>query len=120
MATNKFYPQLAYINAITKAIEAVVTFTAAHDFIVGQIVSFRVQRQFGMREIDQKRGKVLATTSNTITVDINTRDWTAFDYSVLGDAGTTPPICVPCCSGVVEGAIPVTTIEDAFDNRRVS
>lgn len=119
MATNEFYPRYGLINALTNAVEAVVTFTADHDFLVGEIVSFRVGRAFGMREIDQKQGKITAVTSDTITVDINTRDWTAFDYSVLGNAGTTPPVCVPCCSGVVPGDIPVTNFNDAFDNRRV-
>ncbi len=120
MATNNFYPSLAYINAITNAQNAVVTFTENHEFTIGEVVSFRVTADFGMREINQKRGKVIATGSDNITVDVDTSSWTAFDYSALNTAGTTPPVCVPSSSSVVPGSNPpATNMLDAFDNRRV-
>jgi hypothetical protein len=120
MVTNRIFPQKAFINAITNAQSAVATFTADHDFIVGEIVSFRVTPDFGMFQINNLRGNVLSTTSDTITVDIDTLDWDAFDYSVLDSEGTTPPTCVPCCSGKIVGANPPQiVIEDAFDNRKV-
>ena len=120
MVRNQFYPQLAYINAITNAQQAVVTFTADHDFTVGQIISFRVTPDFGMFQINLRRGTVLETTSDTVTVDIDTSDWDAFDYSSLNDPGTTPPVAVPCCSTVVPASNPPEiNILDAFDNRRV-
>lgn len=119
MATNVFYPAFAYINAITNAQNAVVTFTAAHDFTLGEIVGFRVRPQFGMSEINNKRGKVIATNSTQITVDIDTSTWTTFDYSALNTAGTTPPVCVPSSSTVVPGSNPPeTNMQDLFDNRR--
>lgn len=120
MSSNQFYPRLAYINAVTNAQQAVVTFTADHDFTLGEIVSFRCSSQFGMVQINNLKGKVVAKTDDTITVDIDTTNWDAFDYSVLNNAGTTPPVCVPCCSGVVPGSNPsATNLLDTFDNRRV-
>ena len=120
MATNDFYPQKAFINAITNAQQAVVTFTANHDFTTGQIISFRVTPDFGMHQINFKRGTVLETTSDTVTVNIDTLDWDAFDYSALNGAGTTPPVAVPCCSTVVPASNPPeVNMLDAFDNRRV-
>lgn len=116
MVTNRFFPRKAYINAISNEKECVVGFTENHDYIVGEIVSFRVTPKFGMFEINKKRGKVLSKTDDTITVDVNTKDWTPFDYSALNDLGTTPPICVPVSSGVLNS---VVIIDDAFDNRRV-
>lgn len=104
MPTNQFYPQLAYINAITNAQQAVVTFTADHDFTIGQVISFRVTPDFGMFQINYRHGTVQETTSDTVTVNIDTSDWDAFDYSALNTAGTTPP---------------TVNILDAFDNRRV-
>lgn len=119
MVTNVFYPQRALINAITNAKEAVATFTENHDFTVGEIVSFRVGKAFGMQQIDGKRGKVLSITSDTITVDIDSSTWDAFDYSNLDTAGTTPPHCVPSSSKKVPGSNPPrVNIQDAFDNRR--
>lgn len=121
MPAYEFYPRYAQINALTQAQQAVVTFTADHDFTNGEIVSFRVTKDFGMVEIDKKRGRVLSSTSDTITVDIDTSTWTAFTTALLNQAGTTPPVCVPSSSGIVPGnqAISKTNIDDAFDNRRV-
>lgn len=119
MVTNVIYPQKAFINAITNAQEAVVTFTADHDFTLGEIVSFRVTKNFGMFQVNNKRGVVIGTTSDTITVDIDTSSWDSFDYSALDTAGTTPPVCVPCCSTKVPGSNPPRiNILDAFDNRK--
>lgn len=119
MATNRIYPQLSYVSGITNAQYAIATFTEDHDFVIGEIVSFNVTPEFGMFEIDQKKGKVLAITSNTITVDIDTTTWNAFDYSSLNQPGTTPPTCVPVSSGTIEGEyVPTVILEDAFDNRR--
>ena len=120
MVTNQIYPQKAFINALTNAQQAVATFTADHDFTVGEVVSFRVTRDFGMFQINNERGLVTAITNDTITVDIDSTFWDIFDYSVLDTAGTTPPTCVPCCSKVVPGSSPPRiNILDAFDNRRV-
>ena len=113
-----FYPRLAYISGITNASQAVITFTEDHTFTEGEIVSFRVGRPFGMREINEQRGKVLSLTDDTITVDIDSTLWTAFDYSVLDDPGTSPPCCVPSSSGVVPNSdLEQTNILDSFDHR---
>ncbi len=120
MVTNQIYPRRAFINALTNAQQAVATFTADHDFTLGEVVSFRVRPPFGMFQINNKKGTVIAVTDDTITVDIDTSSWDSFDYSVLDDAGTTPPVCVPCCSKRVPGSQPPeVNILDAFDNRRV-
>lgn len=119
MVTNVIYPQKAFINDITNAQNAVVTFTEAHDFTLGEIVSFRVGKAFGMDEINNHNGRVLAFDSTTITVDIDTSFWSSFDYSVLDDPGTTPPVCVPVGSGKIPSTNPQKiNQQDAFDNRR--
>lgn len=120
MVTNVFYPQIAYINAITNAQKAVISFTDDHDFTIGEIVGFRVRPPFGMFQINNINGKVLSLTSTSITVDVDTTTWDAFDYSQLNTAGSTPPTCVPCCSGKIPNSNPVTINQaDTFDNRRV-
>ena len=120
MSANVFYPLLAYISEISNAIEAVVIFTAAHDFTPGEIISFRVGKPFGMFEINNKRGKVLLISSLSVTVDIDTSTWNIFSLSNLNQPGTTPPCCVPSSSGVPPiQDIPATNIQDCFDNRRI-
>ena len=119
MSTNVIYPQRALINAITNATQAVITFTEAHDFTEGESVSFRVTRNFGMFQINNLRGTVIDSATTTITVDIDTSDWDAFDYSVLDDPGTTPPVCLPSSSTRVPGSNPPrVNLQDTFDNRR--
>lgn len=112
------YPQFSYINAITNDKEAIVTFTEDHDFTIGEIVSFRVSKPFGMIEINNLRGKVLDISALTITVDIDTSLWTPFDYSNLNEDGTSPPVCVPSSSGVISNLYtPEINILDTFDRR---
>lgn len=113
------YPKLVYISDITNAKNAVATFTADSDFTDGEYVSFRVTKDFGMSEINNKRGKVLSHTSDTITVDIDTTDFTPFNYSLINTEGTTPPNCVPSGSGIIPSSNPSTVnLADSFDNRR--
>lgn len=110
-------PKFFYINAITKAVNAVVTFTVDHDYSIGQYISFRVQKPYGMFQINEMRGKVLNLTSNTVTVDIDSSQFGTFIYPVAGD--NTPPITVPAGSGVIPGIyVPEYTLFDAFDNLR--
>lgn len=120
MTGYQFYPRYAQIDAITNALNAEVTFTDEHDFTPGEIVSFRVTKDFGMWEINNHRGKVLSATDDTIIVDIDTSTWTPFTLSLLDEPGTTPPVCVPSSSGVIpnQQELQQTNIHDAFDNRR--
>lgn len=116
---NNFYPSKAFISAITNAQFATVTFTEDHEFTPGEIVSFRVGKQFGMSEINNLQSRVFVVTSNSITTDIDTTTWNAFSLANLNQPGTSPPCCVPSASGVIpfEDVTPRVTLFDAFDNR---
>lgn len=117
MANSNFYPTLAFIQAITNAQNATVTFTQNHSFTPGEIVSFRVGQPFGMSEINNIQARVLLTTPTTITVPVDTTTWNAFSLANLNQPGTSPPCCVPSSSGVIPlPYIPATNIFDAFDN----
>lgn len=119
MSGHIYYPVLVFIYSITNEVQALVTFMTVHDFTPGEIVSFRVGKQFGMFEINNKRGKVLIKTDTTIIVDIDTSTWNIFSLSNLNQPGTSPPCCVPSSSGVVPfEENPIVNIQDAFDNRR--
>lgn len=68
------------ITAITKAAQAVVT-SAAHGYQVGWIAVFADVA--GMVEINSLRAKIVAVTTNTFTVDLDTTGFSTF----TGDAG---------------------------------
>jgi hypothetical protein len=114
-SSSVFTPFLSFIEDISQAINAVVTFTAPHSFIVGQLVSFRVSPASGMFEMNNQDALVIDTTSTTITVPINTTNYTA--YVMTGPYIRNPAICVPAGSGILPNSVPVaTTLQDAFDN----
>lgn len=118
MNTNVFYPALAYINAITQAQQAIVTFTANHDFTAGENIGFRVTKPFGMFEINQQIGLVLTITPTTVTVNIDTTNYTPFTYALINTKGTSPPCCVPSSSGVAPlQIVPTVNLADSFDNQ---
>lgn len=127
---GRFYPRWKYIANITKAAQAVVSFTAKNDFTPGEIVSFRVSSDFGMDEINFKTARVLSVTNSStvssITIDLDTSGFTTFAFPLSASVKTTSPaVCVPSSSGVVpfSGSAtipqepPGTDLMDAFDNR---
>jgi hypothetical protein len=121
VANNNFYPSKSFIEDITNDLNATITFTEDHDFTPGEIVSFRVEKQFGMSEINNIRATVMLTTSNSVTVPVNTLTWTPFSLANLNQPGTSPPCCVPSASGVIpfEDDPARVTLFDAFDNRPI-
>mgnify|MGYP003652602754 CR=1 FL=1 len=116
MAAN-YYPHRRTISAITKATNAVVTFSEDHGYVVGQILSFRVNSDFGMFQINQVQGKVLdIPTTSSATVDIDTSSWDAF--AVPGSTKQSDGACVPIGSGFIEvSGITRPNINCSFDKR---
>ncbi len=112
---SSFVPALAFISNITQAQQAVATFTADHTFSEGEYISFRVSQPYGMSQINNLRGRVLALTPTTVMVDIDTSNFNPFIYPVAGE--NTPPVAVPAGSGIIPSyAPPTVTLFDAFDN----
>jgi hypothetical protein len=112
---SSFVPAFSYISGISQAQNAVATFTAAHDFSNGEYISFRVSKPYGMVEINNLRGHILANDTFTVTTDIDSSFYTPFIYPVAGD--NTPPVAVPAGSGIIPASNPSTvTLFDAFDN----
>jgi hypothetical protein len=111
------FPSMVLIQDISQAQFALITFTEDHKFLVNEIIGLRVSKPYGMVEINNKQAKVLAITSNTVTVDVDSSNFTAFSVPV-SLIGTTPPCAVPSSSGVdLISSLPHTILEDAFDNR---
>jgi hypothetical protein len=120
MTTNIFVPRYRYISGITNEQYAVVTFTDTHDFVLNEIISFRVTKPYGMFEINNKQAKVLEIGDFTVTIDIDTSNFNTFIYPVSGQ--NTPPSCVPVASGINKDNpyFVFTILDDEFDNVRVS
>jgi hypothetical protein len=111
-----FIPNLQYIANITQAQQAVVTFTANHNFTLWEWISFRVPPQNGMIQLNNQKALIVALTPNTVTIDLDTLFFYPFIFT--SENQQIPCVAVPAGSGIVEGQ-PTTTLEDAFDNRPV-
>jgi len=112
---SEFYPQWALINSITQGQNTVVGFTAPHTFTVGEIVSFRVSKPYGMTELNNQDGLVIAITTTTITVPIDSTNYTPFSSPLTMVA--KPAMAVPSASGVIPDSRPsMTNLLDSFDN----
>lgn len=118
MTTFNFVPKFRYITDITKDLKAVVTFSEDHEYVIGEIISFRVSSPYGMKQINNLQARVIGVTDSTITVELDTLGFDPFIYPVEGQ--NTPPIAVPVGSGIIpDEYVPTVTLRDAFDNQPI-
>ena len=95
----RFYPPFRYITAISQAASAVITLSVTSLYVVGQLVRIIVPAAFGMTQINNMLATITAvnTATNTITVNINSTNFTAFAYptSAVAALGVSWAIVVP-------------------------
>ena len=117
--TSTFEPSVVLIENITNEQYATVTFVKNHNFFDNEYISLRVSRDYGMVEINNKRGKVLSHDINNVILDIDTTNYTPF-VTPGNIIGTTPPCAVPSSSGVnFNTYVPTMILDDVFDNRPI-
>lgn len=88
-----YYPRRLFISSISLATQAVVVFTVTHNLTVGQRIVFgQIPAMYGMTQISGQRGLITAinTTTNSVTVDIDTSGYTAFAFPTTAVAAATP------------------------------
>lgn len=114
---SEFYPKYGIISAISRGQTTTVTFTEDCDFTDGEIVSFRVSRESGTWELNNQQARVMSHTSDTITVDIDSTNYTAF-VAIDENEQVHVSMVVPSSSGIIPGQSTATmNLEDAFDHR---
>lgn len=117
-----FYPRRRYIINITNAASAVVTLSVTHGYTVGQQVRFNVPAIFGMVEMNGLIGTITAvnTTLNTITVNIDSSAFTAFDIPASADVPLTWAQTVPLGEDTAQAlSSSVNILGDATENQAV-
>lgn len=107
-----FIPNLQYILSITQAAAAVVTFSADHNFTLGEWISFRIPPANGMIQLNNQKALITALTPTTVTIEVDSLDFFPFIY--VQDP-QVPCVAVPAGSGIPPGSGTVT-LDDAFDN----
>jgi len=116
MTDSVFTPFVVFISDVTQGQTTTVTFTSAHAFVINEYISFRVSRPYVIYQLNNQRGKVLATDALSVTVDIDSTNYDPFEVpsSLLE---TTPPCAVPSSSGVnFDTYSPAVILNDSFDN----
>lgn len=113
--TSVFFPSKNFIADITKEQYAKVYLEEDNIYIVGEIVSFRVSKPYGMVEMNNLQSQVLDSTVDYIVTDIDSSNFTAFvtpaDEDIVSYAMT-----VPVGSGVLREPTATVILQDAFDN----
>src|SRR5208282_2862636 len=114
---NSIYtPYLMDIIGITNAQYGVVSFANAHPFSLGEILSFRVSIPYGMTEINNLSSRVVDLTPDSVTIEIDTANFTPFVYPPVGTV-IVPAQAIPSASGVVPNSyVAMTNLQDAFDH----
>lgn len=94
---DMYQPSQRYITNITQAASAVVTLSVTHGWVVGQKIYFNVPSTFGMSQINGKYGEITAinTTTNTVTVNIDTTGFTAWAWPVSASVPFSFPMAIP-------------------------
>jgi hypothetical protein len=119
-----YYPRNRYIASISQAAQAVVVLTVTHNLQVGQQIRFHVPAMYGMVELEGLSGNIVAidTTTNSITVDIDTTGFTAFAWPITAVASAsahTLPQIVPVgenTATALAAVPPVDILTDATIN----
>jgi len=87
------------ISSVTQAFPAVVTTSEDHGYPAGVIVTFLIPTMFGMVELNGVNVQVISVTNNTLTLNLDTRNFQSFAYpSPLPNAYTNPSV-IPSASG---------------------
>ena len=110
-----YYPRRRIITNITQASSAVVRLSVDNGYTVGQEVRIYITAPYGMIEANNRTGTITSinTTTNEITLNINSNNFTAFKYPVTAQATATPPQIVP----IGESTVFSTSISSATTNR---
>jgi hypothetical protein len=90
-----FYPRNQAIVNITQAVQAVVTTSVNHNYIVGQSVRLSVPAPFGMTQADGLLVNITAVTAGTFTTDLDTSGFSAFFFPNAAAYPFTPAQAIP-------------------------
>lgn len=104
------------IDSITQAFPAVLTTINDHGYVAGMMVTFLIPAQFGMVELNGQNVQVLELTNNTLTLNVDTRNYTAFASPNPLPNAFTPPSVIPNSSGPYLPLLPLSYgNQDSFD-----
>jgi hypothetical protein len=112
-------PQFLYITEITKATQAVVRTSVDPTayYVVGMKVHFSIPYSFGMTQMDQLTGTIVAmsSTNYTMTVDIDSSAFTTFAFPASTSSPSVPLFATLAPAGASTQLDPVTHVQTGYD-----
>lgn len=112
-------PQFLYITEITQANQAVVRTSVdpTQYYVVGMKVHFSIPYSFGMTQMNQLTGKIVAMSAAnyTMTVDIDSSAFTAFAFPASASSPTAPLFATLAPAGASTQFNPVTQVQTGYD-----
>lgn len=87
------------IESITQAYPMVVTTVRNHGYVAGMMVRFLIPPSFGMIELNAVNAQVISITSDTLTIDVDSTNFSSFSYPSPLPSAFTPPSVIPNSSG---------------------
>ena len=105
-------PRTMYVTKVSKATSAVVTLSEAHSYVVGQLVHFSIPSTFGMKELDQLTGRITAVGTYTVTVNIDSSNFTTFAFpaSTASPTATLFATMAPAGQQVIASGTPLVQV----------
>lgn len=95
------------IQLISNSFPMIVTTVFHHHYPAGMRVRFQIPGQFGMVQLNDKEAQVLAVTSNTLTVNLDSSNFTPFAFPSPLPQAYTPPVIIPDASGAYLPPLPL-------------
>lgn len=110
MSTVMYYPgysqvqvqdnlRVQTIESITNSFPMVVTTVDDHGYVAGMMVRFFIPIQFGMVELNTLNAQVLEITDDTLTINLDSTNFSVFSYPSPLPSAYTPPSVIPNSSG---------------------
>lgn len=87
------------IASITQSNPATLTTTDNHNYVAGMNVSFLIPKAFGMQELNKLVVQVLTASTNVLTLNVDTTQFSPFAYPSPLPTAYTPPSIIPNSSG---------------------
>ena len=116
---NAVEPEFLYITEITQATQAVVRFSVdpTQHYVVGMLMHFSVPYSFGMTQMNQLTGKIVAVSAAnyTVTVDIDSSAFTAFAFPASTSSPTAQLFATAAPAGARTQFDPVTLVQTGYD-----
>lgn len=87
------------IEVISNTYPMVVGTTENHGYVLGMMIKFSIPKQFGMNELNDLDGQVVALTDKFLAISIDSTNFSLFSYPSSLPSAYVQPSIIPNSSG---------------------